>query len=394
MIHADVLVLGGGAAGLMCAMTAAQRGRDVVVLEGSNRVGKKILMSGGGRCNFTNLWCTPSNFLSHNPHFCKSALARYTQHDFVALVEKHGIPYHEKKAGQLFCNHSSKDIVAMLLRECDDAAVQIITQCSIESVAKNDGFTVDTDKGRFVGETLVVATGGLSIPKMGATGLGYEIARQFGLEVLETRAALVPLTFTGPMHALTERLSGVSAEATVSIDHVQFTDDILFTHRGLSGPAILQASSYWRPGDDVIINLLPPADAAEFLVASKRAQPAAMPRTVLAQLLPRKLVVELQDMLWPEFATCALGELGDDALKNIGSQLNGWTLKPAATEGYRTAEVTLGGVDTDELSSRTMESRKVPGVYFIGEVVDVTGQLGGFNFQWAWSSGYAAGLVA
>jgi predicted Rossmann fold flavoprotein len=351
-------------------------------------------MSGGGRCNFTNLWCTPTNFLSHNPHFCKSALARYTQHDFIALVEKHAIPYHDKSAGQLFCDNSSRDIVTMLLDECDEAGVSIVTQCDIGAVKKDPSFVADTDQGCFSGESLVVATGGLSIPKMGASGFGYDLARQFGLNVYDTRAALVPMTFTGAMHDLTGRLSGVSLEATVSVSGAQFTDDILFTHRGLSGPAILQASSYWRPGDDMTINLFPHASAADLLIAAKQSQPGALLRTLLAQHLPRKLVAELQEMFWPDKAESPAGELANEALKRIASQLNGWTVRPAATEGYRTAEVTLGGVDTDELSSRTMETRKVPGLYFIGEVVDVTGHLGGFNFQWAWSSGYAAGTAA
>ena len=394
MTHADVLVLGGGAAGLMCAITAAQRGRDVVVLEGSNRVGKKILMSGGGRCNFTNLGCEPANFISHNPHFCKSALARYTQHDFIALVDKHEIPWHEKKLGQLFCDNSSKDIVAMLLQECDEAGVRVLTDHKVASVSRNDGFSVSTDAGRFSSDAVVVATGGLSIPKMGATGIGYEIAKQFGLHVYDTRAALVPFTFTGPLHALTERLSGVSTDATVAANHAQFREDILFTHRGLSGPAVLQASSYWQPGHDVTIDLLPDLDAGEFLVAAKRSQPGALLRTTLAQQLPKKLVVELQALFWQGRSETPMGELADDVLRAIGEKIDRWTIRPAATEGYRTAEVTLGGVDSDELSSKTMESHKVPGLYFVGEVVDVTGHLGGFNFQWAWSSGYAAGLEA
>ena len=393
MIRADVLVLGGGAAGLLCATTAARRGRNVIVLEGSNRIGKKILMSGGGRCNFTNLWCSPEHFLSHNPHFCKSALARYTQHDFIALVENHRIPFHEKKNGQLFCDRSSKDIVKILQNECDAAGVQIVTDCAISDVARDGAFTVDTDKGRYSSDALVVATGGLSIPKMGASGFGYDLARQFGHKVYETRAALVPLTFTGAMHDLTDRLSGISTEATVTVSGAQFTDDILFTHRGLSGPAILQASSYWQPGEDVSINLLPHVDAANLLLSAKQAQPGAMLRTLLAQHLPRKLVAELQLIFWADKADTPVGELADDALRNIAEQISRWTVRPAATEGYRTAEVTLGGVDTDELSSQTMESRKVPGLYFIGEVVDVTGHLGGFNFQWAWSSGHAAGIA-
>ena len=393
MTDADVLILGGGAAGLMCAITAAARGRNVIVLEKSNRVGKKILMSGGGRCNFTNLWCEPANFISHNPHFCKSALARYTQQDFIALVDRHGIPWHEKKAGQLFCDRSSKDIVAMLLQECDDTGVRIVTDCGVETAVRDGRYFLTSDKGRFSAEHLVVATGGLSIPKMGASGFGYELARQFGLNVYETRAALVPLTFTGALHRMTERLSGVSAAATVAVGDAAFTEDILFTHRGLSGPAILQASSYWHPGGDISINLLPGTDAAQLLVDAKRKQPTGLPRTVLAEYLPRKLVIELQGLFWPDRADTPLAEWSDERLQSVGRQINGWHLRPAATEGYRTAEVTLGGVDTAELSSKTMEALKVPGLYFIGEVVDVTGHLGGFNFQWAWSSGHAAGLA-
>lgn len=392
MTNADILVIGGGAAGLMCAITAGQRGRKVIVLEGSNRIGKKILMSGGGRCNFTNLYCEPSNFLSHNPHFCKSALSRYTQHDFIALVEKHGIAYHEKTAGQLFCDVSSKEIVAMLQRECDDAGVDIVTQCDIRSVTQDKNYRVDCAPGTFSAPSLVVASGGLSIPKMGATGLGYAIARQFGLKVFDTRAGLVPFTFTGAMHELTGRLSGVSTRCTITAGGTSFTEDILFTHRGLSGPAVLQVSSFWQPGDDVDIDLLPGADAADVLLAAKAGQPRALLRSVLAHRLPRALVNELQGAWWPERADTALAEIADDVLRDLGARLNRWVVKPAATEGYRTAEVTLGGVDTDELSSRTMEARRQPGLYFIGEVVDVTGHLGGFNFQWAWSSGYAAGL--
>ena len=391
MTHADVLVLGGGAAGLLCAITAAQRGRRVIVLEGSNRVGKKILMSGGGRCNFTNLYCEPSHYLSHNPHFCKSALSRYTQHDFIALVEKHGIPYHEKTLGQLFCDDTSKDIVAMLLSECDDAGVDIETSVEIGAVQKNDTFVVNTNVGDYTSDALVVATGGLSIPKMGASGFGYELARQFGLHVHDTQAALVPFTFSGAMHDMTTRLSGVSAWASLTVGDAAFTENILFTHRGLSGPAALQISSYWKPGDALSIDLLPGHDASERLLAAKSGQPRALLRNVLAAELPRRLVAELQALWWPQHAETPLGELRNEFLLGIGRQLQAWLVRPAATEGYRTAEVTLGGVDTDELSSQTMEARKVPGLYFIGEVVDVTGHLGGFNFQWAWASGYAAG---
>ena len=377
----------------MCAITAAGRGRNVIVLEGSNRIGKKILMSGGGRCNFTNLYCEPDNFLSHNPHFCKSALSRYTQHDFIALVEKHGIPYHEKSAGQLFCDNSSKDIVAMLQGECDAANVRIETNCSIEKLEADGAFITKTDKRIFTASKLVIATGGLSIPKMGASGFGYGVARQFGLNVFGTRAGLVPFTFTGDVQELATPLSGVSTGASVSAGGTSFTDDILFTHRGLSGPAILQASSYWHPGESIEIDLLPGCDAIEMLLAAKTAHPRWQLRTFLGNHLPRALVRELQGLFWPEHAEVPLGEIGNDSLSGIAANLQCWRIKPAATEGYRTAEVTLGGIDTNELSSRTMEANKQPGLYFIGEVVDVTGHLGGFNFQWAWSSGHAAGMA-
>lgn len=390
----DVIVIGGGAAGLMCALNAAQRGRRVVVLEGSNRIGKKILMSGGGRCNFTNLHCEPARFLSHNPHFCISALSRYTQWDFIALVEKHGIPYHEKTLGQLFCDRSSKDIVAMLERECTDAGVRIETHCAIGEVAHDDRYVVLTNKGTYRSASLVVASGGLSIPKMGATGFGYSLARQFGLNVFDTRAGLVPFTLTGAMHDMSARLSGVSTRVSASVDDTAFTEDLLFTHRGLSGPAILQLSSYWSPGQDIRIDLLPGDDAGAFLLAAKQEQPRALLRTALAAALPRALVDELQALHWPDLADMPLAEIANERLREIGQRLNAWAIRPAGTEGYRTAEVTLGGVDTAELSSQTMEARRQPGLYFIGEVVDVTGHLGGFNFQWAWSSGHAAGLVA
>ncbi|MGI9239072.1 MAG: NAD(P)/FAD-dependent oxidoreductase [Woeseiaceae bacterium] len=393
MTDTDAIIIGGGAAGLMCAITAGNRGRRVVVLEGSNKIGKKILMSGGGRCNFTNLHSEPSRFLSHNPQFCISALSRYTQWDFIALVEKHGIPYHEKILGQLFCDNSSKDIVAMLLTECESAGVEIVTHCKIDSVSANDGFHVASDKGRFTSEFLVVACGGLSIPKMGASGFGYQLARQFGHAVHDTSAGLVPLTFSGAMHEMTGRLSGVSTRATVSTGDLSFTEDILFTHRGMSGPAILQLSNYWSPGDEIQLDLLPGQDTADFLLSAKTSQPKSLLRTVLAGVLPRALVTELQALFWDEVAETPLTDISDDALARIAHDLGHWSLKPAATEGYRTAEVTLGGVDTTELSSKTMESTRQAGLYFIGEVVDVTGHLGGFNFQWAWSSGWAAGQV-
>jgi len=390
MQHYDVIVLGGGAAGLFCALTAGRRGRRVVVLEGANRVGKKILMSGGGRCNFTNLHCSPGHYLSGNPKFCISALRRYTQHDFIGLVDRHGIAWHEKTAGQLFCDVSSKQIVAMLTAECADAGVRIETGSDVAAVEHGSGFRVSSAHGHFAADALVVATGGLSIPKMGASDFGYRLAKQFGLAVLETRAGLVPFTFSGALQDLTGRLSGVSVPATVSAGRA-FTEDILFTHRGMSGPAMLQASSYWRTGDPLTIDLMPDDDAAGLLRAAKRAEPRSLLRTVLSGYLPRALALELQGLLWPARAETPAGEFPDRELDRLGAVLNGWRVQPSGTEGYRTAEVTLGGVDTAELSSKTMESQRVPGLYCIGEVVDVTGHLGGFNFQWAWSSGHAAG---
>lgn len=394
MQRVDVIVIGGGAAGLMCAIAAGQRGRRVVVLEGSNRIGKKILMSGGGRCNFTNLHTEPSRFISGNPHFCKSALSRYTQWDFIRLVEDHGIPYHEKTLGQLFCDNSSKDIVSMLAAECDSAGVSILTGCVDTRVRKDRGYVVSCSQGIFSGESLVIASGGLSIPKMGASDFGYRVARQFSLHVTETMAGLVPFTLTGALHEMSDRLAGVSCRATVSAGAAGFTEDILFTHRGLSGPAMLQASSYWRPGDAIAIDLFPGKDVENYLLDTKRSRPKAVLRSVLAEFLPRSLVAELQALYWPLLAEQPLTEIGDQPLSQVARHLQAWSVRPAATEGYRTAEVTLGGVATEELSSQTMESRQHPGLYFIGEVVDVTGHLGGFNFQWAWSSAQAAGRVA
>jgi predicted Rossmann fold flavoprotein len=405
--HTDVLVLGAGAAGLLCAITAARRGRRVVVLDRSNKVGKKILMSGGGKCNFTNLHCAPDRFLSANPHFCKSALARYTQWDFIELVERHGIEYFEKEtvtglSGQLFCRGSSKEIVAMLMAECETAGVKIRTRVETAEVVQGNAWRLETDAGRFEAEALVVATGGLSIPSLGGSAFGYRLAEQFGLAVLPTTAGLVPLTFTDAVHALCERMAGVSCEVVarsvprgearrVSRD-ASFREDLLFTHRGISGPAILQVSSYWRPGEEIAIDLLPGEEARSLLAGWKRDHPRALLRTRLAQRLPEKLAHELEDTHWPEMADTALAEWPDRRLGAVAAALGDWRLKPAATEGYRTAEVTLGGVDTRALSSKTMES-PVPGLFFIGEVVDVTGHLGGFNFQWAWASGHAAGLA-
>lgn len=394
MNNYDVIILGGGAAGLMCAIAAGNRGRRVVVLEGSNKIGKKILMSGGGRCNFTNLQCEPSRFISANPSFCISALSRYTPRDFIALIEKHGIAYHEKTLGQLFCNHSSKDILIMLETECAKLGVRILTHCDITAVSHGRHYKVTSDKGEFVAESLVLATGGLSIPKMGASDFGYRLAKQFGLKVRNTRAGLVPFTFSGSMLEVARRLSGISLRASISIADMTFVENVLFTHRGLSGPAALQASSYWTRGNDIRLNLLPDHDAESLLLQAKSTQPKALLRTILSVLMPRALVLELQQLLWQPSLEQPLADLSDDVLRQLAAQLHGWVLRPAGTEGYRTAEVTLGGIDTDELSSKTMESKQQPGLYCIGEVVDVTGHLGGFNFQWAWASAQAAGQVA
>jgi predicted Rossmann fold flavoprotein len=391
----DTIIIGAGAAGLMCAITAGKRGRRVLILDRSNKVGKKILMSGGGRCNFTNLQTSPDHFVSANPHFCKSALSRYTQWDFIDLVERHRIEYFEKQtvsglSGQLFCRQSSKQILAMLLDESSRAGADIRARCETTSVTHKDGYHLQTSQGLFSAQTLVVASGGLSIPSLGGSGFGYQLAEQFGLHLLPTSAGLVPFTFTGAMKDLCNRLSGISCEAILSCQRSSFREDILFTHRGLSGPAVLQISSYWKPGKTISVNLLPGLDAKNLLKAWKRKHPRAMLRTLLGTKLPKKLAWELESLHWPGQRELLLAEWPDRQLESVADQLQAWELKPAATEGYRTAEVTLGGVDTRDLSSRTMESG-MPGLFFIGEVIDVTGQLGGFNFQWAWSSGYAAG---
>jgi hypothetical protein len=374
----DVIVAGGGAAGLMCALRAGQRGRRVLVLEHADKVGKKILISGGGRCNFTNLASRPEAFLSANPHFSKSALARYTQHDFIALVGKHRIAWHEKTLGQLFCDGSARQIVAMLLAECAAAGVDVKVAHRITGIDKADQFTVATDHGAFTSQSLVLATGSLSIPKMGATGFALDTARRFGLGLAEMRPALVPLTLKVP------ELSGVSLEVVTRLGRTTFREAMLFTHRGLSGPAILQISSYWRDGQEIAIDLLPDTDAASFLKERKRTRPKAELRTVLGEVLPQRLAQHLA-------AEGTMANLRDRDLEALAERLKAWKIVPSGTEGYAKAEVTVGGVDTDELSSRTMEAKKVPGLFVIGEAVDVTGWLGGYNFQWAWSSGWAAG---
>ncbi|WP_293374610.1 NAD(P)/FAD-dependent oxidoreductase [Nevskia sp.] len=387
----DVLILGAGAAGLFCAFTAGQRGLRVRVIEHANKVGKKILMSGGGRCNFTNTGTTPANYLSANPHFCKSALARYKPADFIALVDKHGIRYHEKELGQLFCDESSKLIVRMLVDECREANVVIQTDCSITAVSHRNGrFEVATSQGVYTAASVVVATGGLSIPSMGATGFGYALAKQFGHTVLPTRAGLVPLTLSGkPLDDLAD-LSGVALPVEAKAGDASFRGGLLITHRGLSGPAILQISSYWQPGEPLTLNLLPDVDAADWLAAQQAERPASELRTVLSEALPKRYAQRLCER-W--IANKPLRQYRVAELKTIAAQLENWPVTASGTEGYRTAEVTLGGVDTDGLSSSTMMSKQQPGLYFIGEVVDVTGWLGGYNFQWAWASGHAAGLA-
>lgn len=388
----DVLIIGGGAAGLMCAITAGQRGKRVMVVEHANRVGKKILMSGGGRCNFTNTGTTPANYLSANPHFCKSALARYTPWDFIAMVERHGIAYNEKELGQLFCDESSKLIVKMLLDECAAAGVRVETSCSIERVLHGDAgeFRLHTTRGEFSAPALVVASGGLSIPSMGASGFGYELARQFGHTVLPLRAGLVPLTLSGKHQERLQDLSGVAFAVEASCNGKSFHNYMLVTHRGISGPAILQISSYWQPGDELHLDLLPGMDALATLKQLQADRPAAELKTVLGELLPKRFAQRLCEVWLPNRP---MRQFNEPQLREIADVLASWPLIASGTEGYRTAEVTLGGVDTDELSSTTMQSRRVTGLYFIGEVVDVTGWLGGYNFQWAWASGHAAGIA-
>ena len=391
MMRYDVVIVGGGAAGLMCAIEAGRRGRSVLVVERAERCGKKILMSGGGRCNFTNLHVEPERYLGANPHFHKSALARYTQWDFIALVDTHGIAWHEKELGQLFCDGSSKQIVAMLLDECARAGVRIEVASEVERVERRGaGFELATTLGPIACDSLVIASGGLSIPKMGATGFGHRLARRFGHTVHDTRAGLVPFTLDAPTLAQYRDLKGVSLPVAARAGGAHFAAGMLFTHRGISGPAMLQVSSYWREGEAVAVDLLPALDAAEWLAARKTERPDAELHNALAERLPRRLAQRLCERALP---SRPLRHLRDRDLRAFGRALNDWRFEPDGTEGYRTAEVTLGGVSTDELSSTTMASKRVPGLYFIGEVVDVTGHLGGFNFQWAWASGHVAGQV-
>ena len=385
----DVIVIGGGAAGLFCAIEAGKRGRRVLVIEHADRVGKKIAISGGGRCNFTNIYTNPDNFLSANSHFCKSALARYTPADFISLVERHGIKYHEKKLGQLFCDESSQQIIDLLLRECAGAGVEIRCQCQVREVRRTDGFTVWTNQGSFVASSLVIATGGLSIAPLGATDFGYHIARQFGLQIEPPRPALVPFTLSAAVQRQLTSLSGISLEALVNCGGREFRENILITHRGLSGPAILQMSLYWETGASIDINLLPNEDVLTLLKQKQTSDIELV--NLLAQHLPRRFA-----QAWCQLYVSSrpLKQFNDSELADIARKIQGFQLTPSGTEGFKKAEVTAGGVATSELSSQTMEAKRVPGLYFIGEVVDVTGQLGGYNFQWAWASGYAAGQAA
>jgi len=384
----DVVVIGGGAAGLMCAIEAGKRGRRAVVLEHNPQIGRKILISGGGRCNFTNLHTRPENFLSANPHFAKSALARYGPDDFLALIRKHRVAYHEKTLGQLFCDGSAREIIALLEAECAAAGVDCVTGCSVRQVEQSAAFRLETNRGTFQAQSVVVATGGLSIPKIGATSFGYDLARQFGLRVEPCRPALVPLTFAHAEQTEFADLAGVSLEVTARRGSGAFREKMLFTHRGLSGPAILQISSYWEPGCEVEIDLLPGCRATEWFAERRRAGDRSEAHTILGTVLPKRLAKRWLEM---RGVSKPVASWSDAEIQALSESLHAWRFLPAGTEGFEKAEVTLGGVDTNEISSKTFESKKVPGLYFVGEVLDVTGHLGGFNFQWAWASGHAAG---
>ena len=392
----DVIILGAGGAGMMCAIHAGRRGRRVLLLDHSKQLGGKILISGGGRCNFTNLGASPANYVSQNPHFCKSALSRYTPENFIQMVQEHGISYHEKKLGQLFCDHSAREIVALLKAECDRAGARIELGSEIKSVSRlsEEGafrFRVESSTGAYRCESLVVATGGLSIPKIGATGLGYEIARQFGLKRVETAPALDGFTFADAETRSLRELSGLSVDCVMTCNEVSFRENLLFTHSGLSGPAALQTSLHWRKGDPVFINLLPDTPAFEWFLSRKKEGSRALVKNLLAELLPARFAERFCELYFP--SQLPLPQVSEKQLQSFCENLHSWKIIPSGTVGYGKAEVTRGGVDTDELSSKTLEAKKVPGLYFVGEVVDVTGWLGGYNFQWAWASGWAAGQV-
>lgn len=397
----DVIIIGAGASGLFCAMTAGKRGKSVLVLDHANKAGKKILMSGGGRCNFTNYTVEPDNYLGDNPHFCKSALSKYLNWDFIGMVAEHGIAYHEREHGQLFCDHSANDILQMLLNECDKANVKIQLKTTIENITPSDnGFILTLKNGEksqtLACQSLVIATGGLSIPTMGATGFGYQVAEQFGHRIVPTSAGLVPFTLTDKIGDTFKTLSGISLEVVAFNERISFKLPLLFTHRGLSGPASLQLSNYWQVGEPIFINFFPQNDIGEFLIEQKKVHPKSLIRTVLSDFLPneplpKKLLLALQSLIFSEVADTELANIKDDTLQKIGDSLNAFKVTPSGTEGYRTAEVTRGGVATDNISSKTLESQLQPKLYFCGEVLDVTGWLGGFNFQWAWASGFVVG---
>ncbi|OUY06084.1 NAD(P)/FAD-dependent oxidoreductase [Acinetobacter populi] len=391
----DVIIVGAGAAGLMCAAQAGKRGRKVLVLEKANKIGKKILMSGGGKCNFTNLSVEPENYICHNPHFVISALSRYTNWDFIGMVCDYNIAYEERDLGKLFTLDGAKHILEMLLDQCQQTQnVDIHAHTEVQQVEKLDAyFQISSNRGQFQCESLVIASGGLSIPSLGGSGIGYQIAKQFGHHVYATRAGLVPFTFSDQFKETTAKLSGNAIDVTLSNDQTSFNEAMLFTHRGLSGPSSLQLSNYWDVGQAFQINFLPQLDVIDFLLQKKQQQPKVLLRTLLNEFLPKSVVLELQHWIWQKYSETHIGQLSDAILQDIAGQLQDFTVKPSGTEGYRTAEVTLGGVNTDEVSSKTMQSKKQHGLYFIGEVLDVTGHLGGYNFQWAWSSGFVAGEV-
>jgi len=386
MFEKDVVIIGGGAAGLMCAIEAGKRGRSVVVIEHEEKIGKKILISGGGRCNFTNKFASHENFISQNPHFCKSAFARYSTGDLISLVEKHNISYHEKKLGQLFCNGSSREIVSMLEDECKNAKVETVTNCKVNRINKETGFEIETSNGNYNSESLVIATGGISIPKMGATDFGYRIAKQYDMKLTEILPGLVPLTLKEDEREIFGQLSGISIDSILSCENVSFRENILFTHKGLSGPAILQISSYWKTGRPISINLLPGLNISELFNENSDSRIELV--NLLSNYIPKRFA-----QVFCEFyiSSKPLNQFSQKDLKSISEKIHNWIIFPSGTEGFGKAEVTLGGIDTNELSSKTMESKKVKGLYFIGEVVDVTGWLGGYNFQWAWASGFVAG---
>ncbi len=391
MIKKDVIIIGAGASGMMCAIECGKRGRSVLVLDHASKIGRKIRISGGGNCNFTNINISPTNYISNNPHFCKSALSRFTPDDFISRLEKHGVKYEEREQGQLFCVKSGEEIIRMLDRESNDAGVNIILNCKILDVKKEGSFIVSTNHGVFESESLVIATGGASYPQSGASGIGYKIAKQFGLKVTELKPALVPFIFSPQDLKIFGELSGISVDAAIKCNKMGFRGSILFTHRGLSGPAILQVSSYWKEGDAIVIDLLPDIDIYGFFISKQQSKSKIDLHNLLSQYLPSRLA-----KIWcvSNIQSKPVNQYNEKELKGIAHRVHNWEIVPSSTEGFETAEVTLGGIDTNELSSKTMESKKVKGLFFTGEVIDVTGQLGGYNLHWAWASGFVAGQYA